>query len=133
MAVIFVARSPSFSKWASDVGFSKHVFKVGVTEEPVKAVVQAGWAGESDWTVVKKEDAQDLTENEVLERLARKEKLIDPEYYPRLKGARGIFRVSATNVQNHILVSKALAGEDIGEVKLKPADFAAYLIRNAIG
>src|SRR3546814_5876639 len=129
------------SDWSSDVcssdlvGFSKNVFKVGVAEEPVKAVVaQADWGGVSDWTVVGKEEAPGLTEAEVLDRLARKEKLVDPDYYPRLKGAAGIFRVSAASVENHLLVSRALAGEeDLRDVKLKPADFAAYLIRNAIG
>ncbi len=55
MAVIYVARSVKFGTWASDVGLSKNVFKVGYTEEDPKAVVARGWAGENDWSLVRKQ------------------------------------------------------------------------------
>jgi hypothetical protein len=134
MGVIYVARSAKFSKWASDVGLSKHVFKVGCTDAPVKELVAAGWAGETDWTLVKQQPAEGVTEAEVLERLTRKEKPVDPRYYPRLKDAAGIFKVDPTHVENHMVVTRALAGaeEMRGEFKPKPVDFAAYLIHNAL-
>lgn len=133
MGVIYVARSASFSKWASDVGLSKHVYKVGLTDQPVKALVQAGFAGETDWTLVKQQDAGDLTEDQAIERLGRKERMLEPRYYPRIKETLGLFKVPPTNVTNHLLVSRALAGQhDIQEIKLKPADFASYLIHNAL-
>lgn len=133
MATIYVARSTKFSKWASDVGLSKHVFKLGCTDEDPKALAAAGWAGETDWQVVKEQAVDGLTEAEVVERVARKEKLIDPNIYPRLKGAVGVFKVLPAHVENHILVRRALAGEaERIELKLKPADFADYLIGNAV-
>ncbi|HZS81714.1 MAG TPA: hypothetical protein VFA50_02515 [Stellaceae bacterium] len=132
MAMIYVARSAALGKWASDVGLSKHVYKVGVTEEPVKPLVAAGWAGESDWTLVKQEAVEGLTEAEALERLGRKEKMIDPALYPRIKGTRGLFKVLPAHVESHIIVGRALeGGPERVAIKLKPADFAAYLIRNA--
>jgi len=74
-----------------------------------------------------------LTEAEVIERVARKEKLIDPNFYPRLRGAVGVFKVLPAHVENHILVSRALAGEaERVELKLKPVDFADYMIANAV-
>lgn len=134
MSVIFVARSSKLGKWASDVGLSKHVYKVGVAEpSELKAIVAAGWAGETDWTVVKKETVEGLTEADVIGRLAGKQKMIDPNLYPRLKGTTGIFKVLPAQVENHILVSQALAGAaELTALKLKPADFGEYLIHNAI-
>jgi hypothetical protein len=132
MAVIYVARSAKLAKWASDVGLSKNVFKVGVAEEPIKDLVAQGWAGESDWAIVKKEPAEDLTEGAVIERLGRRDTMVDPKYYPRIKGTLGIFKVDPHHVESHIIVGRALeGGGERTELKLKPADFAAYLIHNA--
>lgn len=133
MGVIYVARSAKLSQWASDVGLSKNVFKVGCTDEQPILVVQAGWAGETDWVLVKEQEAEGLSEAEVIARLAPKAKMIDPNYYPKLKGAVGIFKVLPAHVENHIIVTQALAGvEERVERKLKPADFAVYLIHNAL-
>ena len=132
MSVLFVARSAKLGRWASDVGLGKHVYKVGVVEDDPKALIAAGWAGETDWKLVRREEITGLSEEEALARLARKERMIDPNLYPKLKGATGVFRLRAEQVENHIIVSRALAGtSDRVDLKLKPADFAAYLIHNA--
>ena len=78
MAVIYVARSTALGKWASDVGLSKHVYKVGIAEEPLKPVLAAGWCGETDWTLVKKAQAGDIDEAAAIALLAKKERMIDP-------------------------------------------------------
>jgi len=133
MGVIYVARSAKFGKWASDVGLSKHVFKVGYSDEDPKPTVEKGWGGEGDWALIKKQEVEGIGEDEIIARLARKEKLIDPNYYPRLRGATGMFKVSPEHVENHILVSRAMAGDAQRiELKLKPLDFADYLIHNAL-
>jgi hypothetical protein len=132
MGVIYVARSAKLGKWASDVGLSKHVYKFGYTEENVKELVAAGWAGESDWVLVKQEKADGLDEAQLIATLARKETMIEPRYYPRIKDTPGIFKVDPVRVENHFVVTRALAGDaERVELKLKPADFATYLIHNA--
>src|SRR3954465_10936827 len=132
MPVLFVARSAKLARWASDVGFGRHVYKVGVSEADPKTLAASGWAGESDWKIVGREEVAELSEAEALERLSRKEKSIDPTLYPKLKGASGMFRVAADHVENHIIVGRALAGDtERLDLKLKPADFAMYLIHNA--
>jgi hypothetical protein len=133
MPVIYVARSVRLGRWASDVGLGKHVYKIGVAAGDPRPLAAAGWAGEADWKIVRSRPCEDIGEADVLARLARKEKMIDPKLYPKLKGAVGVFRLSAPQVENHIIVARALAGaSERSELKLKPADFADYLIHNAL-
>jgi hypothetical protein len=133
MSVIFVARSARFARWASDVGLGKYVFKVGVAAGDPKPLATAGWAGETDWVIVRRRPVDDLAEEEAILRLARKEKMIDPKLYPKLKDAVGVFRLTPARVENHIIVTRALAGDsDRTDIKLKPSDFADYLIHNAL-
>jgi hypothetical protein len=133
MPVFYVARSVKLGRWSSDVGLGKHTYKVGVCDDDPKALTDAGWAGESDWKIVRRDQVEGLSEEEAIERLGRKEKMIDPNLYPKLKGAVGVFRVAAAHVENHIIVSRALAGDsDRRELKVKPADFAAYLVHNVL-
>jgi hypothetical protein len=133
MGILYVARSVKLSRWASDVGVGKHVYKVGVAEGDPKALAATGWAGETDWTITRKQAVEGLGEEEALARLGRKEKSIDPNLYPKLKGATGVFRLAPARVESHIIVTRALAGEsDRVEIKLKPTDFADYLIHNAL-
>ena len=135
MAVVFVARSAALTKWASDVGQGKHIFKLGVAEDEaaVKTAVAPGWGGETDWKLIASQEIDGLDEETALTRLGRREKVIDPTYYPRLKGAAGVFRIALTNVQNSLLVAKAMtADEPLTEIKVKPKDIADYMIRNAI-
>lgn len=134
MAVVYVARSAALTKWASDVGQGKHIFKLGVApdKEAVKTVVTAGWAGETDWKLIDSEEVADADEDDLLARLTRKEKIIDPTYYPRLKGTAGVFRITLAHVQNSMLIAKAMtADEPLVDIKPKPKDIAAYMIRNA--
>ena len=132
MGTIYVARSATLSKWGSDVGLGKHLYKVGCTDAAVKPLVAAGWAGASDWQLVRSEPADDLVEAEILARLAAKDKVVDPNYYPRIRGTPGIFKVDPLHVERHILVTRALEGDAAREaIKLKPVDFAVYLIHNA--
>jgi len=133
MAVIFVAKSATVTEWASDVGLGKNIYWVGVDEDAdtALAALNKGFCGGSDWTVVANADAGAVTAEQAIERLSKREKLIDPKLYPRLRGAVGLFRVKAENVENHLLVKKALEGGEVAAVKLKPADFAAYLLTNA--
>ena len=72
MPVLYVARSVRLGRWAADVGFGKHVYKVGVADGDPKALADAGWAGEADWKIVRREEAGDLTEDQALARLERK-------------------------------------------------------------
>lgn len=135
MGTIYVARSKALSQWGYDVGLSKHIYKVGYTEQPIKDVVAAGWAGETDWELVKKQDdVEGTSEDEIIARLAAKQKMIDPRLNPRIKDTMGIFRIVPTQVENHLLVTRALAGEpEIRDLKIKPADIAAYLIAGGLG
>jgi hypothetical protein len=133
---VYAASSATLSKWAADVGLSKHVYKVGVADGKAKDAVAAlneeAFAGVSDWRAIASRDVEAADEDAVVEALSRKEKAVDPTYYPKIKGARGLIRVKLTNVENSMLVAKAMAGEVERDMKIKPADIGNYLIDNAL-
>jgi hypothetical protein len=137
MATVFVAKSQGLAKWGNDVGLSKHVYKIGVTDEKAEdaigALNEAQCAGQNDWRLLRKQDAGDADEATVLARMAQKEKAVDPKYYPRLRGDQGIFKVKLGNVENSLLMKQALAGKEFTVIRPKPADIAAYLLEIASG
>jgi hypothetical protein len=132
MGTIYVATSKANQEWGADVGLGKNLFKVGLIAEGGPDEALAGFAGQSDWKVLKAAPC-DLSEEDALARLARKEKAVDPTYYPKLRGAGGLFKVTIANVENSILVALALDGrEPPKNFKVKPVDIAGYLIANAV-
>jgi hypothetical protein len=135
MTAVYVATSKNLAGWAADVGLTKHVYKLGVAEgaadDAIKALNDDGFAGESDWRLLKAQEVDGLEEADAIERLAKKEKMVDPNYYPKIRDAIGIFKVKIGNVANHLLVKRALAGDEQKLDKVKTADIAAYLIQNA--
>jgi hypothetical protein len=133
MATLYVARSAALCQWGSDVGLGKNIYKIGITDEPVKKLVAAGWAGEQDWKLIANQPIEGTDEAAMLEVLARKAKPIDPKYYPRIRDTGGLFKIEPAHVENHMLITRALEDtHDRSVIKLKPADFAAYLIHNAL-
>lgn len=137
MAVVYAAFSKDLAQWGAEVGLTKHIYKLGVAEGSAAAAVEAlnasRHAGANDWKLLAKREMDGADEAALLEKLARKEKLVDPSFYPRIQGAPGIFKVKLANVENHLLVKIALQGRDTAGVKVKAADVGAYLIRNATG
>lgn len=137
MATIFVARSEQLQAWAADVGLTKHVYYLGVVAEDGESAVAAmnacRVAGRNDWKLVKQQQVEGLDEAAARERVARKEMRLDPRHYPQLRGSPGLFKVKPVNVENQILVQRALAGDLAKAIRLKPTDFAGYLIHTAGG
>ena len=138
MPVIFVAKSAGQQDWANSVGLTKHVYKLAVAEDSAEEAVERmnaeRHAGFDDWKVLKKQKIEPVDEGETLARLAQKERPVDPAYYPKLRGAAGVFKVKPENVENSMVVKAALSGAaELNNPKAKPADVAAYLIANALG
>ena len=136
MPIIYVARSPSLQEWAADVGLTEHVYKVGIVDgtpdEAVARLNEEAFAGVSDWVLLKDREVETADDKSVAERLARKEKAVDPLFYPRIKGATGLYKVKMANVQTRLLMQKMMAGEE-EKVPKKPkvGDIADYLLGTA--
>jgi hypothetical protein len=134
--MLYVARSPTVQEWGSDVGLTEHLYKVGVAdgtaEAAIEALNQASYAGATDWQLVKAAPTE-KSEAEVTEKLSRKEKLVEPGFYPKIQGATGILKVKLANVQNRLLVQQMMSGDDEKVTKKpKPPDIADYLIQDAL-
>lgn len=138
MPVVFVAVSKTLAAWGGDVGLTKHLYYLGVADETAEAAVAAmnadSFAGQSDWKVLKKEKVDVADHAALLAQLAGREKMVDPAVYPKIRGVRGIFKVKPENVENQLMVQKALAdqNQELKAFKLKPADIGGYLIANAL-
>jgi hypothetical protein len=131
MTTIYVAASKANQEWGADVGLGKNLYKVGVTDDSPETVLE-GFAGQTDWKVLKSAPCE-ISEEDALAQLARKEKAVDPLYYPKLRGAAGLFKVTIASVENSMLVALALDGrEPPKNFKVKPVDIGQYLINNAI-
>ena len=138
MPTMFVAKSDSQQGWASDVGLTRHVYKVGLSADEAAAAVAAlnaeSHAGRGDWTLLAAQETAETEDEALFRRVARKEVMVDPTYYPQLKRARGIFKVKLANVENHLLVKEALEGQSPRKAKAPTAvQIAAYLLRLAAG
>lgn len=131
MATFYVASSKGLANWGSDHGLTKHLFKVGVTEgraeDAVADLNATSHAGHSDWKLAKKVENLAADEATVMARIAAKEKLVDPGYYPGIRKATGIVKVRLANVESQLLVQQTLKGEELQVVKVKTADIHAYL------
>lgn len=136
MPTIYVARSQTLEEWAEDVGLTKHVFKVGVCEGDPAVACEAlnaeSHASATDWALLKIVEVEAADEADILARLARREALVDPKYYPRIRGATGIVKVKIANAQNQMMVERAMEGRPTKALKFKPVDVAEYLLRNLI-
>ena len=132
MATLYVASSKGLANWGSDHGLTKHVYKVGVTDGSAEAAIEelnaTQHAGHEDWNLAKKMEKVEEDEATLLARVAAKEKLVDPNYYPGIKKASGIFKVKLANVESRILVQQTLRGETPHVVKIKAADIIDYLV-----
>ena len=138
MPLVFVCSSRDLGKWGGDVGLTKHIYKLGVTEDSaedaVKAMNDSAVAGFSDWKLLKKEEMESADEEALIERLSKREKMVDPGLYPKIRGERGIFKVKPENVENHFLVKHALESQhsELKAFKATPADVGTYLIHSAL-
>lgn len=136
MPTIYVAKSMSLQKWGAEVGLTKHLYKVGVAQDSGEAAVEqlnaASHGGRSDWRLISKHDVDAVEEEAAYARLSRRVTRVDPDYYPKIKGALGIFKISVSGIEHQLLMQRALAGE-IRAITIKQADVAAYLIRTAAG
>ncbi len=131
MATLYVASSKGLANWGSDHGLTKHLYKVGLTEDAAEAAIEelnaTQHAGHSDWKLSKKVENVAVDEATIYARLTAKEKLVDPNYYPGIKKAPGIVKVKLANVESQLLVQQTLRGEAPHVVKVKAADIYAYL------
>ena len=136
MPTIFVASSATMQEWGSDAGISKHLYRVGLTDDDVKAAVDEmnaeTYAGQKDW-VLAGGRAVEMEADGFLARLNDRQKVVDPLYYPKIKGAKDIVRIDQRKVEANIVIKRTMEGRDSKVPKLKPKDIAEYIIDSVLG
>jgi len=134
MPIAFIAHSKQASVWGADVGLGKNIFLLSTAEDADEAAafLAAKPCGAEDWVLLKKEEVGSADALPLQDKLAVKEKRVDPALYPRLRGFQGLYKVKIENVENHLMVKSALEGETPKIIKVKPIDIAGYLLLNAL-
>ena len=136
MATLYIAMSPLMQEWGADVGISKYLYKVGVTDDAATAAAKdavaelngEGYAGHKDWELIGERAIEVVEPAAFTARLGERQKVIDPLYYPRIKGARDIVKLDPRKVEANVVIKRTMAGHDSKVPKLKPADMAAYIM-----
>ena len=136
MATVYVAKSKTLQDWGSDVGISKSIYKVGLFDgkaaDAIAELNARAYLGQTDWALIAQQGTELSDEAAMLEKMAQRGQRVDPTYYPKIKGDRGIFKVNVHNVEAQIVVKNAMAGEQTQVPKIKPADIGNYLIEAAL-
>jgi hypothetical protein len=136
MGTIYAAKSKALQEWGADVGISKNIYKVGLTDDGAgieKALNDGSVLGQTDWKVLAKRDVPEVTdEDEMLAKLGQRLKVVDPNYYPKLKGTRSVFRLNNNDVETHLVFKQTMAGEQPKVKKASPTEIGNYLIENAL-
>lgn len=132
MTTLYIAQSPIMQDWGADVGISKHLYRVGVTEDAAKDAVAElnaeGYAGHKDWELIGERTVDAVDAAGLAVRLGERQKVIDPLYYPKLRGAKDIVKLDPRKVEANVVIKRTMAGHDSKVPKLKPADMAAYIM-----
>lgn len=137
MPSVYIAMSAAMQEWGADAGISKHLYKVGFTEgtpeEAVKALNEATYGGQTDWALAGAREAATIDEAALMARIADRMKVIDPLYYPKIKGAKDIVRLDQRKVEAHIVIKLTMEGRASKVPKLKPKDMAGFILDAALG
>ena len=134
MPYCYIARSKSLQEWGNAVGISKNLYKVGITQEDVKSVVSKmnleNYAGKNDWKLVLHGSVEESKDSLIYEKIKQSIDMIDPEYYPQIRGAIGIFKVKLQNVEDSLLLGFALQNKEkpINGVKVGSKEIAKYIL-----
>ncbi|MCC6915259.1 MAG: hypothetical protein IT566_16290 [Rhodospirillaceae bacterium] len=137
MPSVYIAMSQTMQDWGNDAGISKHLYRVGFTadapEEAVKELNETGYGGQKDWTLVGARETDTIDEAALMTRLGERVKVIDPLYYPKIKGAKDIVKVEQRKVEANIVIKRTMEGRDSKVPKIKPKDMAAFILDATLG
>ena len=137
MPSVYIAMSETMQEWGNDAGISKHLYKIGFTDEKPEDVVKdlndAGYGGQKDWVFLAARDADTIDPAALMKRIGERMKVIDPLYYPKIKGAKDIVRLEQRKVEANIVIKLTMEGRASKVPKLKPKDMANFILDAALG
>jgi hypothetical protein len=74
-----------------------------------------------------------VDQDALMARVADRMKVVDPLYYPKIKGAKDIVRLDQRKVEANIVIKLTMEGRASKVPKLKPKDMAGFILDAALG
>jgi hypothetical protein len=137
MSSVYIAMSAAMQEWGSDAGISKHLYKIGFADEApedaVKELNESGYGGQKDWELLDSRAVETVDQDALMARVADRMKVLDPLYYPKIKGAKDIVRLDQRKVEANIVIKLTMEGRASKVPKLKPKDMAGFILDAALG
>ncbi len=137
MNTAYILKSKKLQDWGHSIGITKYIYKFGLTSDNVKELIihynSILYAGKDDWSLILSRSIEEISEDNLINKLTSSIELLDPNYYPQIRDTKGIFRVKKDKVENSVFIKKALEEKDnmLSSQKISHKDFAIFILDKA--
>ncbi|MDC0073299.1 hypothetical protein OAK17_00420 [Alphaproteobacteria bacterium] len=129
-----ILKSKKLQEWGSSVGVTRYLYKVAIFDEKIKGIAtilnDENCAGHNDWKLISSRQTDFNNQDQVINNIKGKVEVLDNDYYPKLKGEKGILKINPSKVENSLLLKSALENENmqLKKIKIGQKEIANYIL-----